>query len=92
MGLGTQEVETGRSLWVQNKQTMPARATQWQGSHKEHMNYNLDMYLSDLKIYVYVKLLPMGISEMAQWVKVLAIKPNKPSLVLRTHMVEGEKW
>lgn len=55
------------------------------------MNYNLDMYLSDLKIYDYVKLLPMGTSEMAQWVKVLAIKPNKLSLVLRTHMVEGEK-
>lgn len=56
------------------------------------MNYNLDMYLSDLKIYVYIKLLPMGTSEMAQWVKVLATKPNKLSLVLRTHMVEGEKW
>lgn len=34
----------------------------------------------------------MGTSEKAQWVKVLATKPNKLSLVLRTHMVEGEKW
>jgi hypothetical protein len=30
--------------------------------------------------------------EMAQWVEVLATKPDTLSLILRTHVVEGLNW
>ena len=34
--------------------------------------------------------LEYGASETAQWVKALVIKPNDPSSIPGTHMVEGE--